>query len=59
MYQNYHNGQLSTEDFHVPFGGTLDPENRWVLFSLLMPREELEETMPPNSALRLTLLQNL
>jgi IS5 family transposase len=47
MYRKHHNGQLSIEDFHVPFGGTLDPENRWVLFSSLMPWEELEETYAP------------
>jgi len=28
----------------VPFGGTLDPDNRWVFFSSLMPWEELEGT---------------
>ncbi len=27
MYRKHHNGQLSIEEF-VPFGGTLDPENR-------------------------------
>jgi len=43
MYRKHHNGQLSIEEFHVPFGGTLDPDNRWVLFSTLMPWEELEE----------------
>jgi IS5 family transposase len=47
MYQKYHNGQLSIEEFHVPFGGTLDPKNRWVLFSSLMPWEELEATYAP------------
>jgi IS5 family transposase len=47
MYRKHHNGQLSIEEFHVPFGGTLDPENRWVLFSSLMPWEELEETYAP------------
>lgn len=47
MYRKYHNGQLSIEEFHVPFGGTLDPENRWVLFSALMPWEELEATYAP------------
>ena len=31
----------------MPFGGTLDPDNRWVLFSTLMPWEELEETYAP------------
>ena len=36
MYRLHHNGQLSIEEFHVPFGGTLDSDNRWVLFSSLM-----------------------
>ncbi len=31
----------------MPFGERLDPENRWVLFSSLMPWEELEETYAP------------
>ena len=44
MYRTQHNGQLSIEEFHLPFGGTLDPENRWVLLSALMPWEELEDT---------------
>jgi IS5 family transposase len=43
MDRKHHNGQLSIEEFHVPFGGTLDPSNRWVIFSSLMPWEELEE----------------
>ena len=47
MYRKHHNGQLSIEDFHVPFGGTLDSDNRWVIFSSLMPWEELEETYAP------------
>ena len=47
MYRKRHNGQLSIEEFHVPFGGTLDPNNRWVVFSSLMPWEELEETYAP------------
>ena len=49
MYRKHHNGQLSIEEFHVPFGGTLDPENRWVLFSSLMPWEELEATYAPGA----------
>ena len=44
MYRKHHNGQLSIEEFHVPFGGTLDPDNRWVIFSSLMTWEELEDT---------------
>jgi len=47
MYRKHHNGQISIEEFHVPFGGTLDPENRWVIFSSLMPWEELEATYAP------------
>ena len=31
----------------MPFGGTLDLDNRWVIFSSLMPWEELEETYAP------------
>jgi hypothetical protein len=31
----------------VPFGGTLGSGNRWVLFTSLMPWEELEETYAP------------
>ncbi len=31
----------------MPFCGRLDPENRWVLFSSLMPWDELEETYAP------------
>jgi len=47
MYRKRHNGHLSIDEFHVPFGGSLDPNNRWVVFSSLMPWEELEETYAP------------
>ena len=47
MCRKHHNGQLTIEEFHVPFGGTLDPNNRWLLFSSLMPWEELEATYAP------------
>jgi IS5 family transposase len=47
MYRIHHNGQLSIEEFHVPFSGTLDSDNRWVLFSSLMPWEALEERYAP------------
>ena len=47
MYRKHHNGQLTIEEFHVPFGGTLDSDNRWVIFSSLMPWEELEQTYAP------------
>ncbi len=47
MYRKHHNGQLSIEEFYVHSGGTLCPNNRWVLFSSLMPWEELEDTYAP------------
>ena len=47
MNQKHHNSRLSINDLHVPFGGTLHPDNRWMLFSTLMPREELDETNTP------------
>jgi hypothetical protein len=47
MYRKHHNGQLSIEEFHVPFGGTLGPENRWVPLSSLMQWEELEAIFTP------------
>jgi hypothetical protein len=47
MYQKQYNGQLSIEEFHLPFGGKLDSENRWVLLSQWIPREELEEAYAP------------
>ena len=39
----------------MPFSGTLDPDNCWVIFSTLMPSEQLEETYasqfnPPTGA---------
>lgn len=47
MYRKQHHGQLSIEAFHLPFGGTLDPANRWVLLEKLIPWQELEETYAP------------
>ena len=31
----------------MPFGGTLEPYNRWVIFSSLMPWQELEQAYAP------------
>jgi IS5 family transposase len=47
MYRMQHNGQLSIKNFHVPFGGTLDPDNRWVLLVELIPWQELWEAYAP------------
>ncbi|QPN67087.1 transposase [Synechococcus sp. CBW1006] len=44
MYRRHNNGQISIKEFHLPFGGTLDPENRWVQLEGLIPWDELEET---------------
>jgi hypothetical protein len=37
MYRKQISGQLSINEFHLPFGGTLDRDNRWVLLSELIP----------------------
>jgi len=47
MYRKHHNGQLSIEEFHVPFCGTLDPDNRGGLFASLLPSDEIEEPFAP------------
>ena len=47
MYRKQHNGQLSVKDFHVPFWGTLDSDNRWVLLAVLIPWQKLEEAYAP------------
>ena len=47
MYRRHNNGQISIKEFHLPFGGTLDPENRWVQLEGLIPWDELEETYAP------------
>lgn len=38
------NGQLRIEDFVLPFGGKLNPDNRWVKLSQFIPWEEIEKT---------------
>ena len=43
MYRIQHNAQLALEDFYLPFGGRLDPENRWIVLSGLLPWKEIEE----------------
>lgn len=35
------NRQLSLEGFHLPFGGKLNPENRWVRWSQSIPWDDL------------------
>jgi hypothetical protein len=43
MYQKEPKGQLSFEDFYLPFGGHLNGENRWVKLAQLIPWEEFED----------------
>jgi IS5 family transposase len=44
MHQRCNNDYVSLEEFYLPFGGTLDPENRWLQLEELMPQDEPEET---------------
>ena len=39
--------QLSIEEFYVPFGGKLDPGNRWVVLAGVIPWEPLENQYAP------------
>lgn len=43
MYRRSTPGQLSFENFYLPFGGKLSGENRWVKLEELIPWEEFEE----------------
>ena len=43
MYRRLAPGQLSFENFYLPFGGKLSGENRWVKLAALIPWEEFEE----------------
>jgi transposase, IS5 family len=42
MYRHPSPGQLSFENFYLPFGGKLSGNNRWVKLSELIPWQELE-----------------
>jgi transposase, IS5 family len=43
MYRRSTPGQLSFENFYLPFGGKLSGENRWVKLAELIPWERFEE----------------
>lgn len=43
MYRSEPEKQLSFENFYLPFGGSLNPRNRWVQLSKLIPWSEFEE----------------
>jgi hypothetical protein len=42
MYRQSPRGQLSFENFYLPFGGKLSGENRWVRLAELVPWEQFE-----------------
>ncbi len=44
MYRRPSPGQLSFENFYLPFGGKLSSDNRWVKLSELIPWEQLESS---------------
>lgn len=44
MYRTSSPGQLSFENFYLPFGGKLSGENRWVKLAELIPWEDVEVT---------------
>ncbi len=37
MYYTKDANQLTIDDFYMPFAGKLDPSNRWIRLSRLMP----------------------
>jgi hypothetical protein len=43
MYRTSCPGQLSFENFYLPFGGKLSSENRWVKLAKLIPWDEYEQ----------------
>ncbi|MEM6253372.1 MAG: IS5 family transposase, partial [Cyanobacteria bacterium P01_D01_bin.156] len=42
MYRQPSPGQLSFQDFYLPFGGQLSSENRWVKLAEMIPWDEFE-----------------
>jgi transposase, IS5 family len=44
MYRQTSPGQLSFENFYLPFGGKLSGENRWVKLAAMMPWEAFESS---------------
>ena len=47
MYVFQHAGQISIEGFYAPFGGKLNPNNRWVLLRNLIPWMPLDNQYAP------------
>ena len=47
MYR-HNEKQLKFVDFHLPFGGQLSPDNRWVRLARMIPWDEFEESYCAN-----------
>jgi hypothetical protein len=58
MYRPEHCGQLSLEDFVLPFAGKLSSDNRWIKLAELIPWDQLEDDCEAQTARRLALLQS-
>ena len=43
MYQKSTSEQLNFPDFYLPFAGKLNPKNRWVILSKIIPLEDIEK----------------
>ena len=43
MYYSEDKGQVVLAEFLMPFAGKLDPQNRWVRLSSIMPWDKIEE----------------
>jgi hypothetical protein len=52
MYVIQHTAELSIDEFHSPFLGTLDPNKRWVLLHKVIPRMALESYYAPQFTAR-------
>ena len=48
MYRKADKAQMSIADFFMPFGGTLDENNRWVKLTELMPWDLIEDLYAEN-----------
>ena len=63
MYRKEPKTQLSFADFYLPFGGSLNPKNRWIQLASLVPWEKFEnkyaeqfsETGAPAKSFRIAL----
>lgn len=43
MYEYNENQLILPHEFFLPFGGQLNPKNRWVLLSQIIPWAKIEE----------------